>query len=85
MSWYVAGEDTGSLMKAPKEDELDSDRLTEILNMVYKNDNLLRKFDKLKMEKEMEQIIKQMRKGLESLVIDLEGGELIKGYCKLGY
>lgn len=82
--WYI-GTESYSFILAGKENELDSSKLVYMLNNKYEDKNLLRKFRKLKTEKEMYKIAKQFGKDLELTIIDLEGGELIKGYCKLGY
>jgi hypothetical protein len=84
--WYLEIIGHGLTMKANEEEQLEPGKLTELLNTMFRNNKVRAKFTKLvEKEKEIEKIIKQIKKDLELLIVDLEGGELIKGYCKLGY
>ena len=78
---------TGPLIMSQNREAIESKKLIRMLSSLYEQSTTRQRFKDLnRMNKEIYELSRrQFSKKLEALVDDLDGGDTIKGYCKLGY
>jgi hypothetical protein len=84
--YFIETQGIGLLMQSNNQDILSLDKLNSIFNTICGNKVLNKHVNLIiKKEKHFDKMRTEFRKSIEKLVIDFNGGEVIKVYCKLGY
>ncbi len=83
--WYITSKVDETALSASQEKDANLLGLAGILKTIRTDQDVRLEFDKLKIRKDIGPILKQFTEKLESLILDIEAGDLLQGYCKLGY
>jgi hypothetical protein len=76
----------GILLQSQKQEHLQRDKLITILDSLYEEDIIHQRFKGLNNTAEtIFKLCRQFSKKLEFLIDDFDGGDIIKGSCKLGF
>jgi hypothetical protein len=79
-------EGAGTLIQSRKQDNLNPDRLKNILVKIHRESKIVKHLNKQrKISDKINDKCRQFSKQLGHLIDDLKAGETIKGFCKLGF
>jgi hypothetical protein len=79
-------EGAGTLIQSQKQDNLNPDKLKNILVRIHRESRIVKHLNKQrKISNKINDKFRQFSKQLEHLIDDFKGGETIKGFCKLGF
>lgn len=85
-AYYIEARGIGVLLESYRQGDLDVEKLKQIFGTIYDGVSVNKGLnDLIALEKKFDKKRNAFREAMKQLVTDFDGGDVVKGYCKLGF